>query len=70
MKVGAELDRIGGVMRLAYELDIKMDHYFRYRKTWNKFVALFCHLCLLSTGNSFYRADALPTTNPYHSLVN
>lgn len=33
-------------------------------------MALVCRLCLLSAGNSVYRADALPTTIPYHSLVN
>jgi hypothetical protein len=33
-------------------------------------VALFYRLCLSSTGNSVYRADARPTTIPYHSLVN
>ena len=33
-------------------------------------MALFRRLYLLFTGNSVYRADALPSTIPYHSLVN
>ena len=33
-------------------------------------MALFCRLCLLSAGNSVYRADALPSTIPYRFLVN
>lgn len=33
-------------------------------------MVLVCRLCLLSAGNSVYRADALPSTIPYHSLVN
>lgn len=76
MKLAAEPDRIGAVTHCAYELEKKKDGLlFSLQKDVELvcgFIlpSLFCRLCLLSTGNSVYRADALPSTIPYHSLVN
>jgi hypothetical protein len=70
VKVAAEPDRIDAVIHSAYELDKKDGSLFSLQKDVELVCGFILSFFLLSTGNSVYRADALPSTIPYHSLVN